>query len=103
MRRGGSPTVREGLRIKPSLTVGLPPVLIRSPRKEKTMNRKINIVVALILAGCLFEPSLSTAQQQRGQSVQPKAVQRTALVIGNSNYKLGRLRNPANDARAMGS
>ena len=25
MRRGGSPTVREGVRIMPSLTVGLPP------------------------------------------------------------------------------
>jgi formylglycine-generating enzyme required for sulfatase activity len=67
------------------------------------MNRKIYLVVVLMLAGCLFEPALSTAQQQRGQTVRPNAVQRTALVIGNSNYEQGPLRNPANDARAMGN
>src|SRR5262249_25981801 len=62
-----------------------------------------NLAVALMLAGCLFEPSLSTALRQRGQSVQPKAIHRTALVIGNSKYGQGSLRNPANDARAMGN
>jgi formylglycine-generating enzyme required for sulfatase activity len=67
------------------------------------MNRKIILAVALTLAGCLFEPSLSTAQRQRGQSVLPKAIHRTALVIGNSKYEQGPLRNPANDARAMGN
>jgi len=67
------------------------------------MNRKIIIAVVLMLAGCLFEPSLSTARRQRGQSVQPKAIRRTALLIGNSNYDKGPLRNPANDARAMGN
>jgi formylglycine-generating enzyme required for sulfatase activity len=67
------------------------------------MKQKISLAVVMILAGCLFEPSLSTAQQQRGQTVQPKAIQRTALVIGNSNYGQGPLRNPANDARAMGN
>jgi formylglycine-generating enzyme required for sulfatase activity len=67
------------------------------------MNRKINLTVMLMLAGLLFEPSLSTAQQQRGQTVRPRAIQRTALVIGNSNYEQGQLRNPANDARAMGN
>jgi formylglycine-generating enzyme required for sulfatase activity len=67
------------------------------------MKQKISLAVVMILAGCLFEPSLSTAHQQRGQTVQPKAIQRTALVIGNSNYGQGQLRNPANDARAMGN
>src|SRR5215475_4629982 len=67
------------------------------------MNRNIILAVVSMLAGCLFEPSLSTAARQRGQSVQPKAIHRTALVIGNSSYKQGPLRNPANDARAMGN
>jgi formylglycine-generating enzyme required for sulfatase activity len=55
-----------------------------------------------MLAGCLLGPFLSMAQQQRGQTVQPKVTQRTALVIGNSNYAQGPLRNPVNDARAIG-
>jgi formylglycine-generating enzyme required for sulfatase activity len=67
------------------------------------MNRKLILAVALMLVGCLFEPSPSTAQRQRGQSVQPKVIHRTALVIGNSKYEKGPLRNPANDARAMGN
>src|SRR5262245_61926604 len=67
------------------------------------MNRKLILAGVLMLAGCLFEPSLSTAQRQRGQTVQPKVIRRTALVIGNSNYDKGPLRNPANDARAMGN
>ena len=67
------------------------------------MNRKLILAVALILVGCLFESSLSTAQPQRGQTVQPKAIRRTALVLGNSKYQQGPLRNPANDARAMGN
>src|SRR5262245_50145513 len=70
---------------------------------EKKMNRNHILAIVLMLAGCLFGPSFSTAQQQRGQSIQPKAVQRTALVIGNGNYEQGPLRNPANDARAMGN
>src|SRR5262249_12588268 len=78
-------------------------ISIRSPRKESAMNRKLNLAVVSILVGCLFGPLLSTAQQQRGQAVQPKAIQRNALVIGNSNYEQGPLRNPANDARAMGN
>jgi len=67
------------------------------------MNRKTNLAAVLLLAGCLLEPLISAAQQQRGQTVQPKAIQRTALVIGNSNYEQGPLRNPANDARAIGN
>jgi formylglycine-generating enzyme required for sulfatase activity len=67
------------------------------------MSRKINLAVASLLAGCLLGPALSTAQQRRGQTVQPKAIQRTALVIGNGNYEQGPLRNAANDARAVGN
>jgi formylglycine-generating enzyme required for sulfatase activity len=67
------------------------------------MNRKLILAAVLMSAGCLFEPAISTAQQERGQTVQPKAVRRTALVIGNSSYEQGPLRNPANDARAMGN
>ncbi len=67
------------------------------------MNRRIILAAVLMLAGCLFDQSLSAAQQQRGQTVEPKAIQRTALVIGNSNYGQGKLRNPSNDARAMGN
>jgi formylglycine-generating enzyme required for sulfatase activity len=70
---------------------------------EKAMNRKLILVVVSTFAGCLFGQPISTAQQQRGQTVQPKAVRRTALVIGNSKYEQGPLRNPANDARAIGN
>src|SRR5262245_16528092 len=65
------------------------------------MSRKINITAALVLVGCLLGPLLSMAQQQRGVTVERRAQQRTALVIGNSNYEQGALRNPANDARAV--
>ncbi|MCI0663152.1 MAG: SUMF1/EgtB/PvdO family nonheme iron enzyme [Acidobacteria bacterium] len=67
------------------------------------MNRKLALAVVLIVAGCLLGPLFSSAQQQRGQIIQRKATQRTALVIGNSNYEQGPLRNPVNDARAIGS
>ncbi|MCI0663672.1 MAG: SUMF1/EgtB/PvdO family nonheme iron enzyme [Acidobacteria bacterium] len=67
------------------------------------MKRKVALVIVSILAGCLLGPSLSSAQRQRGQSVQRKAARRNTLVIGNSNYGQGPLRNPVNDARAMGN
>ena len=44
-----------------------------------------------------------TAVAQRNLSVAPANEQRVALVIGNSAYKQGPLRNPVNDARAMAS
>jgi len=48
----------------------------------------------------------TSAAEKRRVEVKPKtAVQsaehRIALVIGNSNYRVGALRNPANDARAI--
>ncbi|MCI0392042.1 MAG: SUMF1/EgtB/PvdO family nonheme iron enzyme [Acidobacteria bacterium] len=67
------------------------------------MNRKVTSAIVLILAGCLILPLLSRAQQQRGQNVLRTSARRTALVIGNSNYQQGPLRNPVNDARAIGN
>src|SRR5262245_10500575 len=46
-RCGGSPTVREGVRIMPSLTVGLPPHRIRRLRMKQTLSgKKVAILVA---------------------------------------------------------
>jgi formylglycine-generating enzyme required for sulfatase activity len=67
------------------------------------MNRTLALATVLVVSGCLLGPLLSSAQQQRGQIIQRKAPQRTALVIGNSNYEQGPLRNPVNDARAIGN
>lgn len=67
------------------------------------MNRKVTLAVMLMLAGYLILPLLSRAQQQRGQSVLRPSARRTALVIGNSNYEQGPLRNPVNDARSIGN
>jgi formylglycine-generating enzyme required for sulfatase activity len=61
-----------------------------------------SLAIAFALAGSLLFPFYSTAQQQRSHIVQQKTTQRTALVIGNSNYAQGPLQNPANDARAIG-
>src|SRR5215475_2990088 len=66
-----------------------------------TMSRKINIAAVLMLTGCLLGPLLSMAQEERGQTEQRKTIQRTALIIGNSKYEQGPLRNPVNDARAI--
>ena len=52
----------------------------------------------LLLAGLLIAASLAAQAQERNLVV---AEQRVALVIGNAAYKVGRLRNPVNDARAM--
>lgn len=45
----------------------------------------------------LREPSARTAVPRAA----PAGAQKTALVIGNAGYRVGRLTNPANDARAM--
>src|SRR5262245_23689355 len=66
------------------------------------MNRKVQIAILSLFGCCLFGPLFSSAQQQRGQYVQRIAGRRTALLIGNSNYEQGPLRNPVNDARAVG-
>jgi formylglycine-generating enzyme required for sulfatase activity len=65
------------------------------------MNRKVTLATVLMLAGCLMLPLLSRAQQ-REQSVLRTSARRTALVIGNGNYQQGPLRNPVNDASAIG-
>jgi hypothetical protein len=53
----------------------------------------------------LFVLALAAQAQDRTLSVSAResSDQRLALVIGNSAYKVGPLRNPANDARAMAS
>lgn len=50
-----------------------------------------NRVLATLLIFLLFIPAISNAARN----------QRTALVIGNSNYKTGPLKNPINDANDM--
>src|SRR5215475_9360736 len=67
------------------------------------MNRKLTLAIVLLVAACVLGPLFSSAQKQRGQIIQQKATRRTALVIGNSNYEQGPLRNPVNDARAVGN
>jgi hypothetical protein len=52
---------------------------------------KILWVISLLVSTIFLFPNLSLSAQER----------RTALVIGNSNYKTAPLRNPANDARDM--
>lgn len=59
----------------------------------------------LLLVGVMFfclgaVPDAPTAQD-RGQGTKPKPEQRIALVIGNADYKEGKLSNPVNDARDM--
>ena len=50
----------------------------------------------------IFAVALAAQAQDRTLSVSSReAGERLALVIGNSAYKVGPLRNPANDARAM--
>ncbi|MCP4750968.1 MAG: caspase family protein, partial [Proteobacteria bacterium] len=51
--------------------------------------------ILVCLAAVIGLSGLATAE--RGVSVAAKE-RRTALVIGNSDYKIGRLKNPANDA-----
>jgi len=59
--------------------------------------------VARILGWLLLAAALAAQAQDRTLSVSSRepSDQRLALVIGNSAYKVGPLRNPANDARSM--
>lgn len=67
------------------------------------MNNLLNRSFILGLLFLLISPSQANAQRdERGLNLnsQKKAEQtRTALVIGNSEYSIGRLKNPINDAR----
>ncbi|UCG27377.1 MAG: caspase family protein [Bacteroidales bacterium] len=53
--------------------------------------------VILILLACILVFATARAQSQIDYTDE----NRSALVIGNSGYKMGRLANPVNDARAM--
>ena len=63
--------------------------------------------MALILAApAVAESAAAKAAEKRKVEVRPKntsqsSEHRIALVIGNSNYRVGALRNPVNDARAV--
>lgn len=62
------------------------------------------VLSALLILLVLIPPA--ALAQSKGVAVQarqapPAAEQRIALVIGNGNYKVGPLRNPVRDARAM--
>jgi uncharacterized caspase-like protein len=56
-----------------------------------------------VLLFCALIPSQEALAQDRSVEFQPEPIpgSRLALVIGNSNYVNGALRNPVNDARAM--
>lgn len=54
----------------------------------KTILMRILLILTILT---FFYPSL----------IQAATEQRTALVIGNSDYETGKLRNPTNDAEAM--
>jgi uncharacterized caspase-like protein len=57
------------------------------------MGRFLAFAAALAVAGGLAAPGAALAQAEK----------RVALVIGNAAYKDGPLKNPVNDARAMGA
>ncbi len=50
---------------------------------------------------CLIAVPDAPIAQDRGQGTKPKSEQRIALVIGNADYKEGKLPNSVNDARDM--
>lgn len=58
---------------------------------------RILILSLVILMQCL------PAQAERGINIKPNSQTRTALVIGNSEYKSSPLKNPANDASDIAS
>ena len=65
-----------------------------------------HVTLFTTLLSMLFISSAYGAAEKRRVDVKPKnisqsAEHRIALVIGNSNYRVGALRNPVNDARAI--
>ena len=72
--------------------------------KKSMKNRCVAMLLCLALLIGLALPT--RAAEKRRVEVKPKVVyqpteHRIALVIGNANYRIGPLRNPANDARAI--
>lgn len=68
---------------------------LRSPERRKALQRLSALSAASLLPLCAGEVFGSTASTLN-------ALPRTALVIGNSRYKDAPLKNPANDAGAIG-
>jgi hypothetical protein len=64
------------------------------------------VIAVFCFTSLLFLTSTMFAAEKRRVEVKakgasPSAEHRIALVIGNANYRIGALRNPANDARAI--
>ncbi len=68
-----------------------------------TLRRKLRLLVALLVGCCL--PVVAADRQLQIVPVKPAPAgeKRLALIIGNSAYKASPLRNPVNDARAIGT
>ena len=72
--------------------------------RESMKNRYTVMLFCLVLLIGFAQPT--PAAEKRRVEVKPRntsqsAEHRTALVIGNGSYRVGSLRNPANDARAI--
>lgn len=59
-----------------------------------------SLILSLALLSCLT-PTASAGRLRKEQASLRRPTRRVALVIGNSAYAVGRLRNPTHDARAM--
>lgn len=59
-----------------------------------------SLILLLALLSSLT-PTASAGQRRKEQASPRQPARRVALVIGNSAYAVGRLRNPTHDARAM--
>ncbi|MDX1377099.1 MAG: caspase family protein, partial [Burkholderiales bacterium] len=66
------------------------------------MNMRSLIALGLSLALSALPVRAERATKLEPATPSPDGQRRSALVIGNSAYKVGPLRNPVNDARAMG-
>jgi cyclophilin family peptidyl-prolyl cis-trans isomerase/uncharacterized caspase-like protein len=63
----------------------------------------INMIVRILILSLVTLMQCLPAQAERGINIKPNSQTRTALVIGNSEYKFSPLKNPANDASDMAS
>jgi cyclophilin family peptidyl-prolyl cis-trans isomerase len=63
----------------------------------------IYMIVRILILSLVILMQCFPAQAERGINIKPNSQTRTALVIGNSEYKFSPLKNPANDASDMAS
>jgi len=61
------------------------------------------MIVRILILSLVTLMQCLPAQAERGINIKPNSQTRTALVIGNSEYKFSPLKNPANDASDMAS